>query len=35
MTSLEFTIQQSFEGEFLQHDDVITVMMMLPTQGFA
>ena len=23
------------EGEFRQHDDVATVMMMLPTQGFA
>ena len=23
------------EGEFLQHDDVMTVMMKLPTQGFA
>ena len=28
-------IQQSFEGEFRQHDDVMTVMMMLPKQGFA
>ena len=28
-------IQQSFEGEFHQHDDVMTVMMMLPTQAFA
>ena len=28
-------IQQSFEGEFRQHDGVMTVMMMLPTQGFA
>ena len=28
-------IQQSFEGELHQHDGVITVMMMLPTQGFA
>ena len=27
-------IQQSFEGEFRQHDGVMTVMMMLPTQGF-
>ena len=27
-------IQQSFEGEFCQHDGVMTVMMMLPTQGF-
>ena len=23
------------EREFLQHDDVVTVMMKLPTQGFA
>ena len=23
------------EGEFRQHDDVMTVMMLLPTQGFA
>ena len=28
------SIQQSFDGEFCQHD-VMTVMMMLPTQGFA
>ena len=28
-------IQQSFTGEFHQHDDVVTVMMLLPTQGFA
>ena len=28
-------IQQSFEGEFHQHDSVMTVMMMLPMQGFA
>ena len=27
-------IQQSFEGEFRQHDSVMTVMIMLPTQGF-
>ena len=27
-------IQQSFTGEFRQHDDVLTVMMLLPTQGF-
>ena len=27
-------IQQSFAGEFRQHDGVITVSMMLPTQGF-
>ena len=35
MTSLELTIQQSFEGEFRQHDGMMTVMTMLPTQGFA
>ena len=23
------------EGEFCQHDGMVTVMMMLPTQGFA
>ena len=28
-------IQQSFAGEFCQHNGVMTVMMMLPTQGFA
>ena len=28
-------IQQSFEGEFRQHDGMMTVMMLLPTQGFA
>ena len=28
-------IQQSFEGEFRQHDGVMTVLMVLPTQGFA
>ena len=28
-------IQQSFAGEFRQHDGVMTVMMILPTQGFA
>ena len=27
MTSLELLIQQSVEGEFCQHDDVVTVMM--------
>ena len=27
-------VQQSFAGEFRQHDGVMTVMMMLPTQGF-
>ena len=35
MTSLELKMQQSFEGEFRQHDGVMTVMMLLPTQGFA
>ena len=28
-------IQQSFMGEFRQHDGVLMVMMLLPTQGFA
>ena len=28
-------IQQSFTGEFCQHDGVVMVMMLLPTQGFA
>ena len=28
-------IQQSFAGEFRQHDGVVTVLMMLATQGFA
>ena len=28
-------IQQSFTGAFRQHDSVVTVMMLLPTQGFA
>ena len=28
-------IQQSFAGEFRQHDGVIMVMIMLPMQGFA
>ena len=35
VTSHELTIQQSFEGEFRQHDGVMTVLMKLPTQGFA
>ena len=26
---------RELEGEFRQHDGVVTVMMMLPTQGFA
>ena len=29
------SIQQSFEGEFHQHDGVMTVLMKLPRQGFA
>ena len=28
-------IQQSFTGEFRQHDGVMTVMMLLPMQGYA
>ena len=28
-------IQESFEGEFRQHDGVMKVTMMLPMQGFA
>ena len=28
-------IQQSFTGEFRQHDGAMTVMMFLPMQGFA
>ena len=28
-------IQQSFAAEFRQHDGMMTVMMLLPTQGFA
>ena len=28
-------IQQSFAGEFRQHDGVMMMLMMLPTQGFA
>ena len=35
MTSLELLPQQSVEGEFRQHDGVMTVMIKLPTQGFA
>ena len=35
VTSHEITIQQSVEGELCRHDSVITVMMMLPEQGFA
>ena len=29
------SIQQSFTREFRQHDGVMTVMMLLPMQGFA
>ena len=35
VTSHELTIQQSVEGELRQHDDIMTVMMKLPAQGFA
>ena len=35
VTYHELTIQQSVEGELCQHDSVMTVMMMLPEQGFA
>ena len=35
VTSHEFTIQQSVEGELRQHDSVMMVMMKLPAQGFA
>ena len=35
VTSHELTIQQSGEGELRQHDGVMTVMMLLPTQGVA
>ena len=28
-------IQQSFVGEFRQHDGMMAMMMLLPTQGFA
>ena len=34
-TSHELTIQQSVEGELHHHNGVMTVMMMLPKQGFA
>ena len=33
--SHELMIQQSVEGELHQHDGVMSVMMKLPTQGFA
>ena len=35
VTSHELSIQLSVEGELHQHDDVMTVKMMLPSQGFA
>ena len=35
VTSHELMIQQSVEGELRQHDGMMTVMMKLPTQGFA
>ena len=35
VASHELMIQQSFKGEFHQHDGVMTVMMMLLMQGFA
>ena len=35
VTSRELTIQLRFEEEVCQHDGVMTVMMLLPEQGFA
>ena len=35
VTSHELMIQQSVKGELRQHDGVMTVMMLLPMQGFA
>ena len=35
VTSHELMRQQSVDGELRQHDGVMTVMMKLPTQGFA
>ena len=35
VTSHELSIQLSVEGELRQHDGVMTVMMLLPMQGFA
>ena len=35
VTSLELLDPAEVEGEFHQHHDVVTVMMKLPTQGFA
>ena len=34
VTSHELSIQLSVEGELRQHDGVMTVMMMLPSQSF-
>ena len=34
-TSLELLDPAEVEGDFRQHDSVLTVMMKLPTQGFA
>ena len=34
VTSRELSIQLSVEGELRQHDGVMTVMMLLLTQGF-
>ena len=34
MASLELLIQQSVEGEFRQHDSVVTVMVIRSSQGF-
>ena len=35
MMSLKLLIQQRVEGEFRQHDGVVTEVMKLPAQGFA
>ena len=35
VTSLELLDPAEVEGEFRQHDGVMTVMMKLPMQGFA
>ena len=35
VTSLELLEPAEVEGEFRQHDGVLTVMMKLPAQGFA
>ena len=35
VTSHELSVQLSVEGELCQPDGVMTVMMKLPTQGFA